>query len=168
MHKLLKCNINAGVYARGRSGRVTQRRHNSPDGKRGYRVRVTTRTWSARRIWGIWKKSVSWVELSSASGEDGWLSLARCSQDSWWVGGRWKRQNRKNVYLSPSVEEPLNSKVIKSFVTELRNRKCFSCFRIPMFYVYMLWTFYVHFTYPYRAMVHSDWVVHSYSCFVSS
>ena len=25
---------------------------------------------------------------------------------------------------------------------------CFLCFGIPMFYVYMLWTFYVHFTYP--------------------
>ena len=60
--------------------------------------------------------------------------------------GRWKSQNRKNVYLSPYVEEPLNSKVIKSFVTELRSRKCFSCFGIPMFYVYMLWTFYVRFT----------------------
>ena len=38
----------------------------------------------------------------------------------------------------PYVEEPLNSKVIKSFVPELRNRKCFSCFGIPIFYVYML------------------------------
>ena len=53
-------------------------------------------------------------------------------------GGRWKNQNRKNVHLSPYVEEPLNSKVIKSFVPELRSRKCFLCFRIPMFYVYML------------------------------
>ena len=35
------------------------------------------------------------------------------------------------------VEEPLNSKVIKSFVPELRSRKCFSCFEIPMFYVYI-------------------------------
>ena len=61
-------------------------------------------------------------------------------------GGRWKSQNRKNVYLSPYVEEPLNSKVIKSFVPELRSRKCFSCFGIPMFYVYMLWIFYVRFT----------------------
>ena len=61
-------------------------------------------------------------------------------------GGRWKSQNRKNVYLSPYVEEPLNSKVIKSFVPELRSRKCFSCFGIPMFYAYMLWTFYVRFT----------------------
>ncbi len=44
-------------------------------------------------------------------------------------------QNRKNVYLSPNVEEPLNSKVIKSFVPELRSPKCFSRFEIPMFYV---------------------------------
>ena len=40
------------------------------------------------------------------------------------VWGRWKSQ----VYLSPSVEKPFNSKVIKSFVPELRSRKCFSCF----------------------------------------
>ena len=39
------------------------------------------------------------------------------------AGQIWK--NRKNVYLSPYVEEPLNSKVIKSFVLELRSRKCF-------------------------------------------
>ena len=61
------------------------------------------------------------------------------------VGGRWKSQNRKSMYLSPSVEEPLNSKVIKSFVPELRSRKCFSCFEIPMFYVIYIWTLYVHF-----------------------
>ena len=62
-----------------------------------------------------------------------------------WGGGRWKSQNRKNVYLSPYVEEPLNSKVIKSFVPELRSRKCFSCLEIPMFYVIYvyiyIWTF---------------------------
>ena len=50
-------------------------------------------------------------------------------------GCRWKSQNRKNVYLSPYVEEPLNSKAIKSFVPELRSCKCFSCFEIPIFYV---------------------------------
>ena len=53
-------------------------------------------------------------------------------------GDRWKSQNRKNVYLSPYVEETLNSKVIKSFIPELRSCECFSCFGIPMFYVYML------------------------------
>ena len=35
---------------------------------------------------------------------------------------------------------------MKSFVPELRSRKCFSCFGIPMFYVYKLRTFYVRFT----------------------
>ena len=145
MHGLLRCNINAGVHAHGRNGRVTQRCHNSSDGKRGYRVRVTSRTESARRIWGILKK---WVELSPAWGDDGWLSLARggLGQVSHEMGGRWKSQNRKNVYLSPYIEESLNSKVIKSLLPELRSRKCFSCFEIPMFYVYMLWTFYVRFT----------------------
>ena len=61
-----------------------------------------------------------------------------------WGVGRWKSQTRMNMYLSPYVEEPLNSKVIKSFLPKLRSGKCFSCFGIPMFYVYMLWTLYVH------------------------
>ena len=60
-----------------------------------------------------------------------WAGVARDA-------GQMKKQNRKNVYLSPYVEEPLNSKVIKSVVPELRSRKCFSCFEIPMFYVYIL------------------------------
>ena len=53
------------------------------------------------------------------------------------------------MYLSPYVEKPLNSKVIKSFVPELRRRKCFSSFGTPMFYVYIrtLCTFH---TWPYH------------------
>ena len=62
------------------------------------------------------------------------------------------------MYLSPYVEEPLSSKLIKSFVPELRSRKCFSCFGIPMFYVYMLRTFYVRFTH-----IHV-WVWYSLYC----
>ena len=57
----------------------------------------------------------------------------------------------------PYVKKPLNSTVIKSFVPERRSRKCFSCFGIPMLYVYMLWTFYVHFT---RIRIMS--IVHNY------
>ena len=52
-------------------------------------------------------------------------------------GDGWQSQNRKKVYLFPYVEEPLNSKEIKSFLPELRTRKYFSCFEIPMFYVYV-------------------------------
>ena len=40
----------------------------------------------------------------------------------------------------PHVEKPFNSKVIKSFVPELRCRKCFSCFGIPMLSICALWT----------------------------
>ena len=97
---------------------------------------MTSRTGSARRILGIWRK---WVELRPASGEDGWLSLAHgdlCGGCHTCLGCRWKSQNRKIVPLSPYVEKPLNSKVIKSFVPELRSRKCFSCFEIPMLYIY--------------------------------
>ena len=39
--------------------------------------------------------------------------------------------------LSPYVEKPLNSKVIKSFVPEQRSRYVFSCFEILYFVLYM-------------------------------
>ena len=72
-------------------------------------------------------------------------------------GGRWKSSNRKNVYLSPYVEEPLNSKVIKSSVPELRSRKCFSCFEIPRSYVYM----YLNIICPFRISVSWVWYIHT-------
>ena len=106
---------------------------------------------------GIWKKS---VEFSSASGEDGWLSLAHhglvagATRVGVGVGADGKA-SMERLCLSPYVEKPFDSKVIKSFVPELRSRKCFSCFGIPRFYVYMLWTFYVRFTYPYLDMLHT-------------
>ena len=66
------------------------------------------------------------------------------------VGGADGKASIERLCLSSYVEKPLNSKVIKSFVTELRSRECFSCFGIPMFYVYMLCTFYVRLAYPYH------------------
>ncbi len=45
-------------------------------------------------------------------------------------GADEKARIEKNVYLSPYVEKPLNSNVIKSFVPELRIRKCFLFFEI--------------------------------------
>ena len=119
---------------------------------KGWPVDVNDVMHRKRTRGGFWKK-VSWVEFCLGRR---WLAFA-CSPKpgQWplwqvphvlWERGRqrrWKSQNRKNVYLSPYVEEPLNSKVIKSFVPE-QSHKCFSCFKIPMFYVYMLrtlWTF---------------------------
>ena len=76
---------------------------------------------------GFWKGQLSW-ELDTK--REGSTFGARRGQTNLHAsgaagdGGRWKSQNRKNVYLSPYVEEPLNSK-IKHFVLELRSRKCF-------------------------------------------
>ena len=108
-------------------------------------------------FWGFWKSQL--VELSPASGEDGWLSLARegLGQVSHEMGGgRWKSQNRKNVYLSPYVEEPLNSKVIKSFVPELRSRKRFRVSRFPCsMYICYEHSMYISYISGYLAMVHT-------------
>ena len=105
------------------------------------------------------EKKQSWV---LASEEDGWLSelfdaLRRVPHVVW---GRWKSQHRKVVYLSPYVEKPFNSKVIKCFVLELRSRKCFLCFGIPMLSIYELWTFYVRFTYSCMAMLQQFYLTH--------
>ena len=118
---------------------------------------MTSSSESARGgFWRFWKK-ISYLSLAVRRGRVTFTS------SQWPCGGchtcwgcRWKSQHRKIVPLSPYVEEPLNSKVIKSFVPELRSCKCFLCFGIPMFYVYMLRTFYVRFTYTYLAMLHID------------
>ena len=119
----------------------------------------------ARRIWGDLRKV---RELSSASKKDGWLSLARRGLVSgarvlgWGGVGSDGNVSIGRLCLSLYVEKPLNSKVIKGFVTELRSRKCFLCFGISMLYIYIyiyiyeLWTFYAHFTYPYHSMVHGE------------
>ena len=96
-----------------------------------------------RGFWEILKK-VTVLRLDTKW--DGWFLLAcealsRC-RTRW--GCRWKSQNRKIVSLSPYVEKPLNSKVIKSFVPELRSHYVFFEFRDS--YVLSLWTFDMHFT----------------------
>ena len=111
---------------------------------------MTSCTGSVRGgYWGIWKNQ--WVE-NPDSEREGWLSLARRNQASGLVssatrvGEAERKVSIERLCLSPNVEKPFNSKVIKSFVPELRSRKSFSYFGIPMFYVYILWTFYVRFT----------------------
>ena len=120
----------------------------------------------ALRILWILKKSVKGVETRHRTIRVDFRLLAEAlgSCRMRWGWGKWKSQTRKNVYLSPYVEEPLDSKVIKSFVHELRSRKCFSWFEIHMFYVYIYKHYerfayryeYIHFTYRYLAMVHKQ------------
>ena len=115
---------------------------------------MTSCTGSVRGwFWGIWKKSISWVLPREKTVDFCLLAVAL-----WRVPHEMGADGKVRIdrwYLSLYVGKPLNSKVIKSSVPELRSRKCFSCFGIPMFYdVYMLYTFYVRFTYSYLAMLY--------------
>ena len=66
------------------------------------------------------------------------------------MGADGKVSKERLWYLSPYVEKPLNSKVIKRFVPELRSRKCFLCFGIPMLYIYVRYGHYERFAYRYE------------------
>ena len=84
------------------------------------------------------KRSVSW---------DWDLGEARqiCALRAPHVLGRADGKVRiERWYLSPYVGKPLNSKVIKSFVPELRSRKSFSCFGIPMLSMYMSYEYHMY------------------------
>ena len=67
----------------------------------------------------------------------------------WWWWGADGKVIIERWYLSPYVEKPFNSKVIKSFVPELRSCKCFFVFWDSYVIYICLWTFYVRFTQPY-------------------
>ena len=86
----------------------------------------------------IWEKSVSRV---LASEEDGWLSelTKALRRVRTWFGVDAK-VSIERLYLPPYAEKTFNSKVIKSFVPELRSRKCFLYFGIPMLSICALWT----------------------------
>ena len=149
MHGLLGCNINTGVHARARGADVSLRD-------------VTIARDGANDV-SHWKRTEDSGnlekvrELRRDTERDGWLSLARgdfCGGCHTCWRGIWKSQNRKIVPLSPYVEKPLNSKVIKSFAPELKSRYVFFEFRDS--YVLSLWTFDVCFTHSHiMAMVHN-------------
>ena len=110
----------------------------------------------ARRILGIWEKWESWELDSEHEGSifgACWGQTNLCAMGATRVVGGDGKASIERLCLSPYVEKPFNSKVIKSLVSELRSRKYFSCFGNPMFYVYMLWTFYVRFTYSCMGML---------------
>ena len=125
----------------------------TPDRECDQGMWMTSCTGSLRGGFGGFEKiSVSGV---LAPEEGGWLSelaeaLQRVPHVVWDSIGRW--------YISPYVEKTLNSKVIKSFVPELRSRKCFSCFGIPMLSIYVRYGHYEGFAYRY------EYVYITYSC----
>ena len=146
MHGLLRWNIKAGVHAHVRGADVSLR--DVTIAEMGNRVTECGWRHAPEARGGFWEilKKVSRVEtrhqtrrLTFACSRRPWSGAARDG------GDRWKSRNWKIVPLSPYVEKPLNSKVIKSFVPELRSRKCFSCFEIQcsMWYMYIFYEHYI-------------------------
>ena len=66
-------------------------------------------------------------------------------------GSRWKLSVER-LCLSPYDEKPLNSKVIKSFIPELRSCKCF-CVSGFLCYIYI-------YIYIYMSYEHSMYISH--------
>ena len=132
MHGLLRCNINAGVRTDVSLRDVTIAQMGNGATEWGWRhaPEARGRFWKSQLVELVlpWEKTVGFRLLAKARPEALWRVPHEMRG-----GGRWKSQNRKNVYLSPYVEEPLNSKVIKSTVPEV-----ISIFRDPMFYVYVM------------------------------
>ena len=148
MHGLFRCNINAGVHACAGGADVSLREVTIAQMGNGASKCEWRHALEAHGgFWDFWKcqlVELSW-DLPREKMVDFCLlaeALGRCRM-RWGGESRWKSQKWKNVYLSPYVEEPLNSKVIKSFVPKPRSRKCFSCFEIPMFSVIYIYEYYM-------------------------
>ena len=74
-------------------------------------------------------------------------------------GGADGKVRIERLYLSPYVENPFNSKAIKSFVPELRSRKCFFMFRdsyvIYEYFMNIICTFHI-FMYGYATFCRNN------------
>ena len=120
---------------------------------------VTSRTWSFG--WDLRKVRVEFLP-GKKKVEFRLLAEALRQVSRVAGGGADEKVVIERLCLSiPCVEKPFNSKVIKSFVPELRSRKCFLCFGIPMLSIYVRYEHYerfayryeyVYFTYSYLAM----------------
>ena len=128
---------------------------------------MTSCTGSVRGgFWGIWEKSVSRV-LAPEEDSDFRSSPRPCGECCTWCVCVWGGADGKVVIerlcLSlPYVEKPFNSKVIKSFVRELRNRQVFFVFRDS--YVIYIWVMNVLCTSMNMSISHNHvWLCNNYS-----
>ena len=141
MHGLLRCNTNTGVHAERRADESLRDVKIARNEKRGYRVQMTSHTGSARKIFGIWRKSVELrtrlrtgrVDFRGTERPD---EFARYGRRTSWVGVDGK-VIRERLCISLPYVETFNSKVIKGFVSELRSRYVFFVFLGFLFSMYI-------------------------------
>ena len=151
MHGLVRCKLERRCWrACGKDVSFTDVKIKIPERKVDQGMWMTSCTGSARGGFeGFWKSQfvVFAVRRKRVTFACSPRPCAGCHKCWWGADGK---VNIERLCISPYVEKPFTSKVIKSFVPELRSRKSFSCFGIPMFYLYMFWTFCVRFTYLYH------------------
>ena len=139
--------MSTGVYARAEQTCHSEMLIKIPD--RGCDQECEWR--HAPEAWAeIWEKSVSWVP---ASEQESWVPTSE--KDSWLLelaealrqvphmvkGADGKVIIERLCFSLPYVEKPFHSKVIKSFVPELRSRQVFFVFRDSyVIYICALWT----------------------------
>ena len=75
-------------------------------------------------FWEIWKSQLVGFWRPKKKGDFRLLAEALCRVRTWFGA-----DGKVRCISLPYVEKPLNSKVIKRFVPELRSRKCFFVFR---------------------------------------
>ena len=100
-------------------GRVIQRCHNK-NPREGMWPGMWSMGWDLRKVCSL--------RLRPGRGESNLCATGAARVG----GGADGKVSIDRWYLSPYVEKSLNPKLIKSFVPELRSRKCFLCFGIPM------------------------------------
>ena len=114
----------------------------------------------AEDFWGFEKSQ--WVEFPAqkkmvdfrGSPKPGQWPCGRCCT---WFGADGK-VSIERWYLSPYVEKPFNSKVIKSFVPEHEVVNVFLCFGIPMLSIYELWTLWTFYVPVWVCLFHIFWM----------
>ena len=139
MHGLLRCNINAGVHTCVHGADMSLRDVTIAQMGNGARECKWCHALEARGgFWEFWRKSVE-LRTRPWTGRVDFHLLAEALGGCAWDGGGADGKARiERMCISLLISKNLlNSKVIKSFIPELRSRKCFSCFEIPMFYIYI-------------------------------
>ena len=97
----------------------------------------------------IWEKSVSWV----LGPEEDFRLLTEARLVACGGCARGLGQMEKSGVSLSLGRKTFYLKGNKRFRNWTKKSWVFLCFGVPMFYVYMLWTFYVRFAYPYHGYV---------------
>ena len=143
MHGLLRCNINTGVHAHSGGADMSLRDVTiARDGKQGYTVQMTSRTGSAQGILGDFEKVIELRRDLPRGKMVGFRLLAETfvAGATRVGGGADEKASIERLCLSPYVEEPLNSKLIKNvlylnWVFRISRFLCsmYMCNELPMY-----------------------------------